>query len=52
MYLVAAVVIIGTHIDMVGDAFRQIVEGAFSPMAVGGGLIGVLIQGIKRAAFF
>ena len=36
---------------MVGDAFRQIVEGAFSPMAVGGGLIGVLIQGIKRAAF-
>ena len=51
MYLVAALVIIGTHIDMVGDAFRQIVEGAFSPMAVGGGLIGVLIQGIKRAAF-
>ena len=51
MYLVAALVIICTHIDMVGDAFRQIVEGAFSPMAVGGGLIGVLIQGIKRAAF-
>ena len=44
MYLVAALVIIGTHIDMVGDAFRQIVDGAFSPMAVGGGLIGVLIQ--------
>ena len=51
MYLVAAFAIIGTHLDMVGDAFRQIVEGAFSPMAVGGGLIGVLIQGIKRAAF-
>ena len=28
MYLVAALVIICTHIDMVGDAFRQIVEGA------------------------
>lgn len=51
MYLIAAFAIIGTHLDMVGDAFRQIVEGAFSPMAVGGGLIGVLIQGIKRAAF-
>jgi AGCS family alanine or glycine:cation symporter len=51
MYLVAAFAIIGTHLDMVGDAFRQIVEDAFSPMAVGGGLIGVLIQGIKRAAF-
>lgn len=51
MYLVAAIAIIGTHLDMLGDAFRQIVEGAFSPMAVGGGLIGVLIQGIKRAAF-
>lgn len=51
MYLIAAIAIIVTHLDMVGDALRQIVEGAFSPMAVGGGLIGVLIQGIKRAAF-
>ena len=51
MYLLAAFTIILTHLDEVGDAFRQIVEGAFSPMAVGGGLIGVLIQGIKRAAF-
>ncbi len=51
MYLVAAFAVIGTHLDMVGDAFRQIIEGAFSPIAVGGGLIGVLIQGIKRAAF-
>lgn len=51
MYLIAAIAIICTHLDMLGDACRQIVEGAFSPMAVGGGLVGVLIQGIKRAAF-
>lgn len=51
MYLIAAFAIILTHLDMVGDAIGQIVQGAFSPMAVGGGFIGVLIQGIKRAAF-
>ena len=51
MYLIAAFAIIVTHLDMVGDACMQIVQGAFSPMAVGGGFIGVLIQGIKRAAF-
>ena len=51
MYVIAALAIIFTHIDMVGDAFMQIIKGAFSPMAVGGGLVGVLIQGIKRAAF-
>ena len=29
----------------------MIITGAFSPEAVGGGIVGVLIQGIKRAAF-
>ena len=51
VYVIAALAIIVTHIDMVGDALKQTVVGAFSPMAVGGGLVGVLIQGIKRAAF-
>ncbi|MBL4574736.1 MAG: alanine:cation symporter family protein, partial [Opitutaceae bacterium] len=34
-----------------GDAVSLIFSSAFSPIAVGGGLVGVLIQGIKRAAF-
>ena len=51
MYVVVAIAIIATHLDHVGDAFSQILSGAFSPMAVGGGFVGVLIQGIQRAAF-
>lgn len=51
IYLLTAMVIIGTNLDHVGEAFSQIFNGAFSPMAVGGGIVGVLIQGIKRAAF-
>ena len=50
-YVVAAAVIIVMNIDRVGDAFGQIIGGAFSPVAVGGGAIGVLIQGVKRASF-
>lgn len=51
VYLIATLAILFTNIDKVGDAFAQIITGAFSPMAVGGGFVGVLIQGIKRAAF-
>ena len=51
MYMIAAFAVILTHLDLVGDAFVQIFEGAFSPVAIGGGFVGVLIQGIKRAAF-
>ncbi|MGJ8677324.1 MAG: alanine/glycine:cation symporter family protein [Akkermansiaceae bacterium] len=50
-YMIVALIIIASHIDQLGAAFQMIVQGAFSPMAVGGGIVGVLIQGIKRAAF-
>lgn len=50
-YLVAAVWIIFANVDALPSAVQQIVAGAFTPMAVGGGFVGVLIQGIKRAAF-
>lgn len=51
MYVVVAIAILVTHLDHVGDAFAQIFAGAFAPVAVGGGIVGVLIQGIQRAAF-
>ncbi|WP_018969982.1 alanine/glycine:cation symporter family protein [Rubritalea marina] len=51
IYLLAAFFILLTNASSIPGAFEQIIQGAFSPMAVGGGIIGVLIQGIKRAAF-
>lgn len=51
MYVIVALAIIFTHLSDVGPAFAEIFSGAFSPEAVGGGFVGVLIQGIQRAAF-
>ena len=51
IYLLAAAVIILMNYDKVPAAFSAIITGAFSPEGVSGGIIGVLIQGIKRAAF-
>jgi len=35
----------------IGDAFALIYEGAFSGLGIAGGLVGVMIQGIRRGAF-
>ena len=51
LYVLTALAIIFTNIGQVPAAFGTIVSSAFSPEAIGGGFIGVLIQGIKRAAF-
>lgn len=51
VYVLAALVIIGKHLDFVGEAFSLIIDGAFSPDAAKGGFIGVLIMGFRRAAF-
>ncbi|MFK7785249.1 MAG: alanine:cation symporter family protein, partial [Crocinitomicaceae bacterium] len=37
--------------DMIGNAFGQIWDGAFTAYGIAGGVIGVLVQGFKRAAF-
>ena len=54
-YIIAALVIIIGNIEALPEAFAIILKGAFSPEAVGGGTIGgiivVMIQGVKRAAF-
>ncbi len=50
-YILTALVIILGNLDQVGPAFAAIVGGAFSAKAIAGGIVGVLIQGIKRAAF-
>lgn len=51
IYLAACLWIILTHITDVPAALSLIVSEAFSPTAVGGGMIGVLVQGFKRAVF-
>jgi len=51
IYLTACLWIILTHIMDIPAAISLIVTEAFSPVAVAGGLIGVIVQGFKRAAF-
>lgn len=50
-YVATGLVIILTNIGEVGPAFAAILTGAFSGEAVAGGIVGALIQGIRRAAF-
>jgi len=51
VYVLAALIIIGMNLPQVPLAFSEIFSGAFSPTAVAGGFVGVLIQGFRRAAF-
>ncbi|MHC9036664.1 alanine/glycine:cation symporter family protein, partial [Cobetia marina] len=51
IYVIAALIILGFNFSAIPAAFGAIIEGAFAPVAVGGGIVGVLIQGFKRAAF-
>ncbi len=51
IYVVASLFVIFANFSMIGDAFSQIFNGAFSAEGVAGGAIGVLVQGFRRAAF-
>lgn len=51
IYMLAGLFVIAVNIGEVGTAIGVIFGGAFAPEAVGGGVIGVIIQGMKRATF-
>ena len=51
IYVMAALVVLLTHLGQIPAAIGEILSGAFSGKAVAGGVIGVMIQGFKRAAF-
>jgi len=51
LYVGTALVIIFMNITETPAAFKLIFMGAFSPAAIKGGIIGVLIVGFQRAAF-
>ena len=51
LYVLGAIVVIGANFGNLPNAIGLIFEGAFSGTAVAGGIIGAMIQGIRRAAF-
>jgi AGCS family alanine or glycine:cation symporter len=51
IYVSASIFVLVAKYDMIGDAIIQIFNGAFRPEGVIGGVIGVLVQGFRRAAF-
>ncbi|PSU96631.1 alanine glycine permease [Photobacterium leiognathi subsp. mandapamensis] len=51
IYVGAALVILAMNYSLIDDAFAEIINGAFTGEGITGGVIGVLIQGFKRAAF-
>ncbi len=51
VYVLAALIIIFIHFKDIPWAFGQILSGAFTPMGIAGGFVGVLVQGFRRGAF-
>ena len=51
IYVVTGLIIILMNYSVVPAAVASIVTGAFSPEGIAGGMVGVLFQGFKRAAF-
>jgi AGCS family alanine or glycine:cation symporter len=51
LYLVAAFFVLFSFYEQIPSAFMLIINGAFTPEAGYGGIIGVMIQGMRRATF-
>lgn len=51
IYFVAAIIILVANYSQIDNAFGLIIDGAFNPKGITGGLLGVLIIGFQRAAF-
>lgn len=51
IYVAAALWIIFANYTEIPGAFAAIINGAFAPQAVAGGFVGVLVTGVRRAAF-
>jgi AGCS family alanine or glycine:cation symporter len=51
LYVAACLVVLGANFTNIPSALATIVTTAFAPDAVAGGVVGVLIQGFRRAAF-
>lgn len=51
LYVISALVILLMNASAIPAAFTAIIDGAFNPQGVVGGILGVMILGFRRAAF-
>jgi AGCS family alanine or glycine:cation symporter len=51
VYVLACLAIIGMNLEQVPTLITSIFSEAFNPVAFGGGLLGVIVWGVQRAAF-
>lgn len=51
VYIVAAIIVLLANFSHIPEAFAAIFEGAFTTTAIGGGVVGVMIQGLRRGMF-
>ncbi len=51
IYVAAALIILFAKFSEIPTAFGLIFDGAFTPVGIAGGFVGVLVQGFRRAAF-
>ena len=51
LYIGMALIVLISHYDQIGSALEQIFVGAFTGEGVAGGVLGAMIQGLKRATF-
>ncbi|MDH7444498.1 alanine/glycine:cation symporter family protein [Aquimarina sp. 2201CG14-23] len=51
VYVVAVITVITINYKIIPEAILAIVDGAFSAEGISGGIVGVMIQGFRRAAF-
>ncbi len=51
LYLIAGAVVILANVERIPEAITAIFRGAFTPEGIAGGVVGVMLQGFRRAAF-
>ncbi len=51
IYVLGCLWVLGVNFAAIPGAFITMVQEAFSPHAIEGGLVGVLVQGVRRSAF-
>ncbi len=51
LYIISGIVVLLINIKSLPTAVKEIFQGAFNPKGIQGGIIGVALQGIRRAIF-